>query len=266
MRRLALVLSLLALPVSAHELWIEPQEFQVAEGGKIVADIINGQDFAGTKLAYIPQRFAHFLVFRNGQPSQVTGRVGDQPAMDIGALGDGLHVAVYQARNATVDYETWEKFQKFVDHKGFGDVLSRHRARGLPEAGFDEVYSRYSKSLIGVGSGAGADSRTGLTTELVALTNPYTDNLSGGMRLQLFYNNDVRANTQVEVFAKSPTGQMTQAFYTTNGQGIATIPVQAGHIYMADAVVLREPTAQLAADTGAVWETLWANMTWAVPN
>jgi hypothetical protein len=34
---------------------------------------------------------------------------------------------------------------------------------------------------------------------------------------------------------------------------------------MLDAVVLREPAAQLAADTGAAWETLWANMTFMAP-
>lgn len=265
MRVLAFVLSCLALPLSAHELWIEPHAFEVEPDGNLIADVVNGEDFVGAKLAYIPQRFAHFLVFRNGQPTPVTGRVGDQPAMDMAAIGDGLNVVVYQARNSTVNYANWEKFQRFVDHKDFGDVLSQHQARGLPEGDFDEVYSRYSKSLIGVGEAAGSDLRTGLTTELVALNNPYTDDVSGGMRVQLFYNNDVRANTQVEVFEKSPTGAVAQAFYRTDGQGIATIPVKPGHIYMADAVVLREPTAQLAQDTGAVWETLWANLTWAVP-
>ena len=265
MRSLALVLSLVAFPATAHEFWIEPWAYEVPADGTVQADIVNGEAFEGTRLAYIPQRFAHFVTFFDGAPTPVAGRVGDQPALTQAPLGDGLHVVAYQARNSTVNYENWEKFQRFVEHKDFGDVLSRHRELGHPEEDFFEVYSRYSKSLIGVGSAEGSDLRTGLTTELVALDNPYTDDVSGGLRLQLFYNQDVRADTQVEIFEKAPDGSVTQSFYRTDADGIATIPVKPGHAYQADAVVLREPEAQLARDTGAVWETLWANLTWAVP-
>lgn len=265
MRILTLVLSLLAAPLAAHEYWLEPQDFQLPADGRLVADIVNGQDFDGNKLAYIPQRFAHFITLLGDRAVSVPGRVGDRPALQMDSLGEGLHVVAYQAKNATISYENWAKFQRFVEHKAFGDILTRHQARGLPMENFKEVYARYSKTLIGVGNSAGSDRRTGLETEIVALTNPYTDPLTNGMQLQLFYGNTVRANAQIEVFEKSPTDAVTVAFYTTNSQGIAAVAVKPGYTYMADAVVLREPSAALATETGAVWETLWANLTWGVP-
>ncbi len=265
MRLFAIVFALLSTPLVAHEFWIEPQAYQVAPDGRMIADVVNGQEFAGNRQPYLPQRFAHFVDFAGGKVANVSGRPGDTPALDAPATPEGLHVIAYQSRNATVDYETWEKFQNFVDHKDLGDVLTRHRARGLPEANFIEVYSRYSKSLIGVGDAAGSDVRTGLETEIVALTNPYTDDLSSGMRLQLFYRQDVRANEQIEIFEKSASGAVNIFLVRTDAQGIATVPVKPGHSYMADAVVLREPNASVAADTRAVWETLWANLTWGVP-
>ena len=265
MRALALVLVLVAAPAVGHELWLEPQDYMVDPEATVMADIVNGESFAGPKIPYLPQRFAHFVMFSDGRAVEVPGRVGDMPALNMAPPGEGLAVVAYQANDATVDYETWEKFASFAEHKGFGDVLPRHLERGLPRDGFKEVYSRYSKTLVAVGSGAGADMRTGLETEIVALTNPYTDDLSGGMRFQLFYRDDVRANARFEVFAKAPDGTVTQTFYETDADGIATVPVEPGVSYMADAVVLREPNAQVEADTGGVWETLWANMTWAVP-
>jgi hypothetical protein len=39
------------------------------------------------------------------------------------------------------------------------------------------------------------------------------------------------------------------------------IPVKSGHEYLLDAVVLRAADP----DDGAVWETLWAALTFAVP-
>ncbi len=265
MRILALIFSVLTGPVLAHEFWIEPDAYQVPTEGRLEGNLVNGQEFAGTKLSYLPQRFANFAVFAGAQAERVQGRPGDMPALNRDPLVEGLHIVAYQANNATVNYETWEKFQTFVDHKDFGDVLSQHQARGLPEENFTEVYARYSKSLIGVGNSEGADRRVGLETEIVALTNPYTDDLSDGMRVQVFYRNDVRADTQVEVFQKADDGTVEISLYRTDTQGIATIPVEPGFAYMVDAVVLKEPSAELMATSNSVWQTLWANLTFATP-
>ncbi len=265
MRMLALVFSVLSAPVLAHEFWIEPKAYQVPADGRLEGNLVNGQEFAGVNLSYLPRQFANFVVFAGEDAARVDGRPGDIPALNQAPLAEGLHVVAYQANNATVDYETWEKFQNFVDHKDFGDVLSRHQARGLPEEDFDEVYSGYSKTLIGVGNSAGADRRVGLETEIVALTNPYTDDLSDGFSVQVHYRNEIRPDTQVEVFRKDADFNVTIDLYRTNAEGIATFPVEPGHSYMVDAVVLREPSESLAASTGAEWQTLWANLTFAVP-
>lgn len=260
----ALAFATTAQIASAHELWIEPLEYQVEQGGQLQALIKNGQEFDGTNLPYIDRRFRHFNVYADGRGARVTGRNGDKPALNMAADREGLNVVAYQSVAAEISYATWEKFQKFVDHKDFGDVRPDHDARGLPETGFTESYVRYSKSLIGVGAGVGSDLRIGLETELVALTNPYTDDLSDGMRVQLFYAQDVRANEQIEVFAKAPDETVEVTLVRTDDQGIATIPVVSGTSYQLDAVVLRPAEGQAATD-GAVYETLWANLTFQAP-
>lgn len=265
MRIFALILALTATPLPAHEFWIEPLVYQVAPDGRLEADIVNGEEFEGVKLAFIPRSFENFVVFSGDQAAKVQGRVGDRPALNQDVLAEGLNIVAYQASYATLNYENWAKFQKFVDHKDLGDVRSLHDARGLPDEGFLEVYGRFSKSLIGVGASQGADRRVGLETEIVALTNPYTDELTEGMMVQLHYRGELRANEQIEVFEKAPDGTVDIQLYRTDDQGIGTFPVKPGHAYMVDAVVLREPSDQLAEATGAVWQTLWANLTFAVP-
>ena len=265
MRVLALIFSLISAPVVAHEFWIEPTAYQVDADTNLEANIVNGQEFSGGKQAYLPQRFVNFVLFAGDQSARVEGRPGDMPALQQAPVAEGLNIAAYQANNAIVDYENWEKFQGFVDHKDFGDVLSRHQARGLELNGFKEVYSRHAKTLIGVGNSEGADRRVGLETEIVALTNPYTDDLSNGFQVQVYYRNGLRPDTQVEVFEKAPNTPVSISLYRTNSEGIATFPVKPGYAYMVDAVVLRPPSEALAERTGAVWETLWANLTFGVP-
>ncbi len=265
MRKLALLLGLLAGPVSGHEFWLEPLAYQVSPNARLAANIVNGQDFEGVILPYLTQRFVHFKAFSGGKSIDVAGRAGDTPALDTQAINEGLNVIAYQARYSIVSYETWEKFASFATHKDLGDLLPRHLERGLPTEDFKELYARYSKTLIGVGNSEGSDRRIGLETEIVALTNPYTDDLSSGVKVQLFYKADARANSQIEIFEKSPSDSVTSFYLRTDGNGIATIPVKSGHSYMADAVVLREPSQNNASATGAVYETLWANLTFQAP-
>ncbi|KQI67229.1 hypothetical protein AN189_16670 [Loktanella sp. 3ANDIMAR09] len=265
MRSIVLALALIAGPVSAHELWLEPEDFTIAPEATMTVEIVNGSDFVGQSLPYLPQRFAAFMNFTPEGASNVPGRIGDQPAVQSQPPAEGLNVLAYQSRENLVTYNDWQTILDFVEHKDLTGFLEAHAARGFAQEPFTEIYSRYSKSLIGVGNAQGSDQRTGLETEIVALTNPYTDDLSDGMRFQLWYRDAPRANVRFEVFDRAPDGRVTQTFYVTDAQGMVSVPVQPGHDYMADAVLIREPSQRLAEANNAAWETLWANMTWGTP-
>jgi len=265
MRLLAFCLALLTTPALAHELWIEPESYLIEPDGRLVARLVNGQHFDGIDIAYFPQRIVRFEVMLGDEVAPVEARMGANPAMDSAPLGEGLHRAVYVSTVSVVKYADYAAFDRFVAHKDFQAVRERHLSRGLPEADFGEAYTRYSKALIGVGDAAGDDARAGLAVEIVALDNPYTADLAGGMRVQVFWQDGGEAYSQVELFDKAPDGSVTITLHRTNAEGIAILPVQPGHSYLADHVVLRAPSAALAEETGAVWETLWAALTFAVP-
>ncbi len=254
------------LPLAAHELWLQAKEYMIAPESRLVVDIVNGQKFRGHALPYLPNATILLAEVVAGQLSDLSPRPGDRPALDLPAGAEGLHVLVYQSTVATLTYREFDKFLDFVAHKDLPTSREAHLARGLPETGFKESYARFSKALVAVGDGAGADRRLGLETELVALANPYTDPLAGGLPVQLFYQNAPRADAQIEIFEKNPEGEVYITTTRTDAQGIAHVPVLPGHVYMLDAVVLRIPSADLAAETGAVWESLWANLTFAVPD
>jgi hypothetical protein len=99
-----------------------------------------------------------------------------------------------------------------------------------------------------------------MEAELVALDNPYT---SDEMSVQLLYRGRPLADTQVEVFAKTDAVEIS--LIRTDATGVATLALEPGVTYMLDAVILRTPDPTLAAETGAVYETLWANLTFHVP-
>lgn len=258
---LAMWCAICASVATAHEFWIDPQAFQVAQGDQITAHLKNGQEFKGISLAYFDRNIARFDVVAGDAVEPVQGRMGDSPALNIAAPEAGLVVVVHETTPSFVTYKEWAKFAAFAAHKDFSDIKARHDANGFGDVPFKERYTRHVKALIAVGDGAGADREMGLKTEFIALSNPYAPDFDGSMRVQLLYQGMPRADAQVEVFERAPDGTVRISLHRTNVDGIAAIPVSPGHDYLFDGVVLA--TADDSED--AVWDTFWAALTFGVP-
>jgi uncharacterized GH25 family protein len=254
-------LAILCSPAFSHEFWIAPERYQVASGESVVARLRNGQRFRGAEQPYLDHRINRFEVIQSDGAVPYSGRMGDMPAFATATLQEGLAVLVHQTRPHRLVYDSWETFEAFIDHKRLGAIRQAHRARGLPDSGFAEHYTRYAKALVAVGAGVGKDRPTGMETEFVALANPYTDQLAQGFPVQLHYRGALRPHAQVEIFAKAPDGSVTVTTRQTDAQGTVTLPVLPGHQYLLDAVVLR-PAPQ---DADFAWESHWASLTFAVP-
>jgi len=255
------VSTFVATPITAHEMWLQPTSFQIEPGDVLEADIRVGQDFVGGRFGYFPDNFLRFDVALAGVVAGIDGRIGDRPAAKVQTQDNGLHVLIYETTKSSLTYREKGKFEKFVKHKDFTGVMAEHAARGLPEVGFVEIYSRHVKSLIAVGDAQGQDRAFGLETEIVAMANPYTDDVSAGFPVTVLYRDRPRADVQVEIFEKAPDETVKVMLTRTNGLGQAIIPVKAGHTYNLDVVLIRATDGP----KDAVWDTLWAGLTFMVP-
>lgn len=259
-----IIFTLLAGSAIAHEFWIEPSQYQVEKNSVLEAYLRNGENFSGSPTVYLSGETTRFDVVTGDRTDPVVARQGDNPALKMQSPQAGLNIVVHQSSASTLAYTKWEKFQRFADHKDFPDILARHRERSLSESYFKEAYTRYSKSLIAVGNGAGSDRKTGLEIELVALQNPYTDDTTTGVKVIAYYQNKIHPNAQIELFEKSPEDEVEVTLHRTDDKGIVVLPVRPSHRYLVDTVVLREPSKELAKQKGVVWETLWASLTFSV--
>lgn len=250
-------------PVAAHEFWVEPQSYAIAPSDSLNADLRNGQFFAGPTIPYISGAIERFEVIAGDSVLPVRGRLGNRPALKGLSVPGGLAIIVFESTDSRLNYDSWEKFTAFVEHKDLKGTIEAHHERGLPETNFDENYRRYSKALVAVGDGKGDDRRVGLLIEIVADANPYTDDVSGGMPLQVFYDGAPRADAQVELFERAPDDTVVTATYRTDADGRVVVPVRPGHVYLADSVAIRPLDG--STGNGAVWHTDWAALTFAVP-
>jgi len=256
----------LAIPVfsiaEAHEFWIEPVDFTVAQGEKIEAQNRIGQMLKGDPHPFIASTFVRFTLTDSAGTRDVEGALGDRPALQVMPERDGLHIAAYQSTVSTLTYREAEKFQRFVSKEGLDGVLAAHAARGLPETGFAEGYTRFAKALVAVGEGRGADKALGLRFELVALSNPYTD--AGPTEVQLLQEGAPAPDIQVAVFRRDGTGTVTREVMRTGADGRARIERRGAALVLVSAVTMVEPREALAARKGVVWHSLWASLSWGL--
>jgi hypothetical protein len=265
MRILVLIICMLASPAIAHELWIEPSDYELQASSNIVADLKNGEHFDGFALPYLPTDLEHLVILGAKEVTGVVSRLGDRPAINQTAPASGLNIIVYESKPLTISYNGFEKFEAFAIKHGVDDIAKTHFARGLTAGPLDEVYTRYSKALVSVGTAQGEDRHIGLEAELVALENPYLLKDASHIRVQLFFNGAPVPGSQVELYSKSSLGEVAASVHRTDADGIANLPIERGFGYMVNAVIFRQPHDR-HRDTNAIWETLWANLTFAVPN
>jgi len=248
----------------SHEFWISPEQFVYLPDERVQANLKVGQDFGGSSYSYNNNNFTRFEVATDGNTSEVTGRLGDLPAMSIDPPVDGLLTIVHETDDSLLTYSNWDKFTKFVEHKAFPTTLKDHVARGIPkDAKFTESYRRFAKSLVAIGDGKGTDSPVGLRTEIVALDNPYRmkkDKIS----VRVLLEGKPKPNTQVELFEKSPSGDVEITLHTTDPSGDVSLPIKRGHSYLVDAVSMLALENDDPND-GPVWASLWASLTFLVP-
>lgn len=262
-KSLIAALCIFTAPLQAHEFWIQPEAYVVPSGGQVEATFRNGEMFEGSSLSYIPSRSERFDMVQGGVVAPIPARMGASPAVALDEVSDGLLTLIHETGDQSLTYKEWAKWVKFTDHKDFAFAQEGHRVRGLPDEGFRESYRRFAKALVGVGTADGADAARGLRAEFVLGANPYTDDVAGGLPVQVLFDGAPKADAQIEMFERAPDGSVAVTLHRADADGRAMVPVKPGHEYLLDSVTLLplEPEAE----NDPVWYTLWAALTFAVP-
>lgn len=275
------MMALLAVPFVArsHEFWIEAESFVVPVRNDIIATLKNGENFAGGRFPYVPDRFARFDISDADGSRPVVSRLGDDPAVRQPALASGLNIIAYVSSGTSVNHETFGKFERFLEEEGLMWASAIHRERQLPTENIVEFFTRYAKALImvdspeaGAGSGDHSQQPTqplGLEMELLALVNPYNLHVANAMDMkipiQVLYQGEPLVGTQLSIFHRTHQNEVTVHRLSVDEHGTTLVDVSKPGNYLLNAVHLRQPDVATMLQTGAVWESLWASLTFSRP-
>jgi len=257
----------LVLPAQAHEYWLDPIDSAIMLGTSAIVDIRNGQRFSGAAFPYDANQYQSITITNSDIREPYSGRLGDYPAIHPEMQTAGLNSIAVDTAPKLLTYDTWQKFNEFLDYHGFENAAQRHLDRKLPKTDITESYIRSAKTLLQVNDDGnrviykkapdpGDDNKalapTNSLFEMVLLDNPYTEKST--IDAKLLFNGEALTGRQVEMFWKGT--QLIRLTEITDSEGVVSFKVLDSGDYMLNAVQLVEP------DNSEVhWLSYWASIT-----
>jgi uncharacterized GH25 family protein len=250
------LLTLSAIPLSAHDMWIEPTSFLPDAGTVIGLRLRVGQDFLGDPLPRDPELIDQFISVDSTGRKPVYGHDGGDPAGLMRVTEPGVVIIGYQSHPKPIVLPA-ATFNQYIKEEGLDSIadLRAHGNQTSSEA--KEIFARCAKSLVryGIPVETQGDRVLGFTLELIAGKNPYTLHAGEDLPITLTYEGHPLANALVAAMNRAnPTAKITAR---TDAKGHVTFRLPQDGTWLIKAVHM----IPAPAGSNAEWASFWASLT-----
>ena len=250
-----------AMPLAAHDFWLDPSTFHAQPGDPVSLTLRVGENLQGDTLPYIDDWFSDYRVLSDSSERSIDGTMGDDPAGGFIAGTPGMYLVGYRSTNNFVEMES-QKFHDYLAKEGLESVIEIRNQRGNADTAGREDYSRCAKTLVSVGdkwSGNIFNKSLGYTLELIPEINPYAMSPGDSLPVQLLYLSEPIKDVLVIAFTQADPEQKVSA--RTDASGRVSLKLSRPGTWLVKAVhIIEMPPDDKKAD----WESFWASLTFEI--
>ncbi|MDJ0366582.1 DUF4198 domain-containing protein [Hymenobacter sp. H14-R3] len=281
-------LALLLLPAVAlaHEFWLQPASFRVAEGAAVPVKLLVGEGFAGETWPRPTRRVRRFVRFGPGGPADSTdlrpALLADSVAPVLHCPAPGTHLVALTSQLSFIELPA-AQFTAYLRGEGLSTALrQREEAGQTATKPGREAYRRCAKALVLATHGPAAHLPTpaadtvfsrvlGLPLELVPEQNPYRLRPGAALTVRVLAQGQPVPGALVQVWqagvrsAVQPSAAPAVVHFTThaNAQGRVLLRLPGAGPYLLATVRMEAALPQLA--NRADWLSTWASLTFGGP-
>jgi uncharacterized GH25 family protein len=260
----ALVLMWAAI-AAAHDMFVQPARFFVAENSDVVVRVLNGT-FSKSENSITRDRLADVSVVspegRQRIDTSAWSATGDTSTFTLRTGGAGTYVVGTSTRPNVIALEAKE-FNQYLREDGIPDALAARQRTGELDRPARERYSKHVKALLQVGGARSGHFATplGYPAEILPVENPYGLQAGGVLRVRTLVDGKPAANQYV-LFGGRTTGgaRIAQRSTRSDGDGVARIPLRSRGTWYVKFINM----AKLEGDAAADYESKWATLTFQV--
>lgn len=246
--------------LTAHDFWVQPSAFTPSPEAVLPVRLFVGDYFRGEPFARRASLIERFVAVGPHGEAQIVGLEGSDPAGYVRLIRSGLHALAYRSRRSFTRLGA-KQFEAYLAEEGLERISRERAAEGHADRAVREAFSRCAKALVQVGEidSTAGDRPIGLELELVADKNPYALSIGEKLPVRLLYQGKPLAGALVAAVNRNDVAGRTAT--RTNQDGKAVLTLDRKGLWMIRAVHMVRPDAGVEAD----WESLWASLTFALP-
>lgn len=265
---------LIATAARAHDFWLVPDAFAVAEGSVLVARGQTSSRFPETESAVALDRIADARLLSGSTEERITdfAHSGNSLVLRHRPTARGQRIVAVALHPRSVR-ESVAGFRRYLELEGAPEALARVDREGLLR-GRDSVtrrYAKYAKTLVEVGRGGPrAFSRpAGHPLEFIPLSDPTALRTGDTLSLRVLYRGRpvpaVRAHagyvaslSAVAIDTTAP--RAADVHLSANAAGVLRVAITNAGLWNVRMIHV----AQAGPGSGADWDTHWATLVFQV--
>lgn len=256
------VLAFVAAAASANDFWLAPSVWRPKVGDAVSIRLMNGRAPKGEARKRDDARIDTFVARGpDGQEAAITGAAGADPAGSFKPDDDGLWIAGFRSKPASVALDA-AKFEAYLRSEGLEHVIDQRAALGEKDAKGREIYVRCAKAFVQAGTPQrdGHQKTLGFRIELVPAKNPTRAAAGDEIPFQLLFDAKPVAGVLVRAVSSVATEPAVEG--RTDAEGRVTLKfARAGMWFVGGVHMLRSDATKTYAD----WESWWASLTFEIP-
>jgi uncharacterized GH25 family protein len=245
--------------VLAHDLYVMPERFRVAEGETITVALHNGDAFPESEAHVSVERLRDAMVRSSAKTAALQDlRVdGNRTWGRFSAPGAGALVLTTRTIPNFIEMEP-DKAAEYFKEEGLNEALEWRAKHGESNKPSRERYSKYVKSLLLAGSPNDFYSTvTGLLIEIVPEKDPYRLKPGDSLPVRVLFRGAPAPNLQLESAWAGATDKAVRVVGRTDADGRITVPLAQAGKWRLHTIKMERCADPKAAD----WESFWASLT-----
>ena len=276
MRRLSLrrlipiasaVLALLVVAsfADAHDFWLVPNAFAVAEGGTIEVRGQTSSRFPTSESAVTPDRLTEARIIGAGEDVRIAdvSTSGTSLLLRHRPSGPGQRIVAVSIAPRSVR-ASGPGFKRYIELEGNPALAQRYEREGLlPKTdSITRRYAKYAKTFVQVGNGgASVFSRVvGQPLEFIPLSDPAALRAGDTLSLRIMYMGEPLATAHVHAGVAQDGGDPHDLSMDADGQGVVKVPLQRPGLWN----VRTLHVVPAARGSGADWDSHFATLVFSV--
>jgi uncharacterized GH25 family protein len=250
------------MPVSAHDLYIMPENFHVKPGQDLTVELHNGDAFPDSEGPPAAERLENTrMIGRGGRVELKDFYEHNKAAVTRASIGDATGSVILTASLSAKsrDYDA-KKFEAYLEEEGLAMVSKYRQAHSEQDKPVKELYSKYAKALIVNGKSSDLSTQAvGLKIEIVPTVDPATLKPGASMPVQILFEGKPASGLTVETTWTTGGPGKASVVGHTDSNGRVSIPLQSGKCRITTGYSQRYRDQAVAN-----WETFFATLTFEV--